>query len=174
MAPTSRPLADLRVLDLTDGRGDICGRLLADLGADVLRIEPPIGVESRRRAPFGPDGSSLHFAVRNADKRSAVLDLRNPEALADREIFLRLIADVDVVLESWAPGTLADLELGPDVLLTANPELVMASLTDFGQTGPDRNLASTDDVVFALSGWQARSPLTPQPPLAEHPRAIAF
>jgi len=165
MAPTSRPLADLRVLDLTDGRGDICGRLLADLGADVLRIEPPTGVESRRKAPFGPDGSSLHFAVRNADKRSAVLDLRNPEALADRQIFLRLIPDVDVVLESWAPGTLADLELGPDVLLTANPELVMASLTDFGQTGPDRNLASTDDVVFALSGWQALSGVPDKPPL---------
>ena len=165
MAPTSRPLADLRVLDLTDGRGDICGRLLAELGADVISIEPPTGVESRRQAPFGPDGSSPHFAVRNADKRSAVLDLRNPEALADRQIFLRLIPDVDVVLESWAPGTLADLELGPDVLLTANPELVMASLTDFGQTGPDRNLASTDDVVFALSGWQALSGVPDKPPL---------
>ncbi|MEE3354466.1 MAG: CoA transferase, partial [Actinomycetota bacterium] len=78
MASTARPLADLRVLDLTDGRGDLCGRMLGDLGADVLRIESPAGVASRRRAPFGPEGRSLHFAVRNAGKRSAVLDLEGP------------------------------------------------------------------------------------------------
>ena len=60
-----------------------------------------------------------------------------------------------MVVESWAPGTLDDLGIGPNVLLTANPSLVVASLTNFGQTGPDRNLVATDDVIFALSGWQA-------------------
>ena len=165
MTATDRPLVDLRVLDLTDGLGDLCGRLLADLGADVLRIEPSGGVASRRREPFGPDGSSLHFAVRNANKRSTVLDLQDPTTEADREAFLALVAEADVVVESWAPGTLDDLGLGPDVLLGANPDLIVASLTGFGQTGPDRDLAFTDDVVFALSGWQALSGVPDKPPL---------
>jgi len=162
MASTARPLADLRVLDLTDGRGDLCGRMLGDLGADVLRIEPPAGVASRLRTPIGPDGRSLHFAVRNSDKRSAVLDLGEA---GGRQHFLDLTADADVVVESWAPGTLDGLGIGPGVLMAANPELVVASLTDFGQTGPDRDLVATDDVVFALSGWQALSGVPDKPPL---------
>ena len=137
MYSTAHPLTDLRVLDLTDGLGDLCGRMLANLGANVLRIEPSTGVASRRRAPFGPDGKSLHFAVRNADKRSAVLDLHDSTGDADREHFLDLVAQADVLVESWAPGTLDDLGIGPDVLLAANPSLVLASLTSFGQTGPD-------------------------------------
>ncbi len=136
--------------------------MLADLGADVLRIEPPRGAATRRRAPFGPDGSSLHFAVRNSDKRSAVLDLGNP---ADRDRFMALVHEADVVVESWAPGTTDAMGIGPDVLRRDNPELVVVSLTDFGQTGPDRDLASTDDVVFALSGWQALSGVPDKPPL---------
>jgi len=172
MASTARPLVDLRVLDLTDGRGDLCGRMLADLGANVLRIEPPAGVASRRRAPFGPDGRSLHFAVRNAGKRSAVLNLEDPAGGADRERFLELVVEADVVVESWAPGALDDLGLGPNVLLAANPSLVVASLTGFGQTGPDRDLVATDDVIFALSGWQALSGVPHKPPLLL-PGAIA-
>ena len=131
MRSTTHPLTDLRVLDLTDSRGDLCGRMLANLGADVLKIEPSTGVASRRRAPFGPDGSSLHFAVRNADKRSAILNLADSTDDADRDRFLELVAEADVVVESWAPGTLDDLGIGPNVLLTANPSLVVASLTNF-------------------------------------------
>ena len=162
MTSTDRPLADLRVLDLADARGDLCGRMLANLGADVLRIEPPGGVASRGRTPVDDQGRSLHFAVRNADKRSAVLDLEDPH---DRGRFTALAAEADVVVESWAPGTMAGLGIGPDVLLAANPDLVVVSLTDFGQNGPDRDLVSTDDVVFALSGWQALSGVPHKPPL---------
>ena len=172
MQSTSSPLADLRVLDISGTRGDLCGRLLADLGADVLLLEPSNGADSRRRAPFGPDGSSLYFAVRNANKRSTVLDLTESDGCADRERFLALVGDADVVIESWSPGVMASFGLGPDVLLKANPELVVASLTDFGQTGPDRDLVSTGDVVFAPSGWQALSGIPEKPPLLL-PGAIA-
>ena len=162
MPTTQLPLEDLRVLDLTDFRGDLCGRLLGDLGADVLRIEPPGGAGSRTLPPFGPDGTSLHFAYRNTNKRSAVLDITTPTGRAE---LLDLVSQADVLVESFQPGALADLGLGPDVLMELNPELVMASLTYFGQTGPDRNLEATDDVVVALSGWLALSGVPDKPPL---------
>ena len=162
MPTTHSPLEDLRVLDLTDARGDLCGRLLGDLGADVLRIEPPVGAGSRTLPPFGPDGTSLHFAYRNTNKRSAVLDITTP---AGRAELLDLVSRADVLVESFRPGALADLGLGPDVLLERNPDLVMASLTYFGQTGPDRDLVATDDVVVGLSGWLALSGVPEKPPL---------
>ncbi|MDG2427163.1 MAG: CoA transferase [Acidimicrobiales bacterium] len=172
MPSTSSPLTDLRVLEVSGDRGDLCGRLLADLGADVLLVEPSSGAASRQRAPFASDGSSLYFAVRNANKRSAVFDLAAPLESADLDRFLTLISDTDVLIESWAPGAMSNLGLGPDVLLKVNPELIVVSLTDFGQTGPDRDLVSTDDVVFALSGWQALSGIPEKPPLLL-PGAIA-
>ncbi|MED5599574.1 MAG: CoA transferase [Actinomycetota bacterium] len=162
MPTTDRPLEDLRVLDLTDARGDLCARLLGDLGADVLRVEPPGGVHSRRFPPYGPDGRSLHFAYRNTNKRSTVLDLGTPEG---RISLLALVAEADVLVESFRPGALADLGIGPTVLLNLNPELVVASLTDFGQTGPDRELLATDDVLVAMSGWLALSGIPEKPPL---------
>ena len=110
MPTTQLPLEDLRVLDLTDFRGDLCGRLLGDLGADVLRIEPPGGAGSRTLPPFGPDGTSLHFAYRNTNKRSAVLDITTP---AGRAELLDLVSQADVLVESFRPGALADLAWGP-------------------------------------------------------------
>ncbi len=170
--PNHMPLAGLRVLDLCDVRGDLCGRLLADLGADVLRIEPPEGAASRRRPPFAPgsgsagstgsEAFSLHFAVRNANKRSAVLDLTTDDG---RARLLALAGEADVVVESFRPGHLAALGVGPDDLLAANPGLVVASLSDLGQTGPDRDLVVTDDVLFGLSGWLHLSGVPGKPPL---------
>ena len=162
MPTTHLPLDDLRVIDLTDSRGDLCGRLLGDLGADVLRVEPPGGVGSRTIPPFGPDGTSLNFAYRNTNKRSTVLDLTTPEGRMD---LLELATGADVLVESFRPGGLAALGLGPDVLMERNPDLVVASLTYFGQTGPDRDLEATDDVVVALSGWLALSGIPGKPPL---------
>ena len=162
MPTTNRSLEDLRVLDLTDARGDLCARLLGDLGADVLRVEPPGGVRSRSLPPYGPDGRSLHFAYRNTNKRSTVLDLGTPEG---RTSLLALVAEADVLVESFQPGALDDLGIGPTVLLDLNPELIVASLTDFGQTGPDRDLVATDDVVVAMSGWLALSGIPEKPPL---------
>jgi len=161
--PTSHlPLEHLRVIDLSDLRGDLCARLLGDLGADVLKVEPPGGVGSRILPPYGPDGTSLHFAYRNTNKRSTVVDITTP---AGRSVLLDLASEADVLVESFRPGRLSLLGLGPEVLMERNPDLVIASLTYFGQTGPDRDLEATDDVVVALSGWLALSGIPGKPPL---------
>ena len=102
-----RPLAGLRVIDLADEKGELCGRLLSDLGADVLRLEPLEGARSRNLPPFAPDGkTSLYFGFRNAGKRGATVDLETAEG---RESLLGLLADADILIESFAPGYLAGL-----------------------------------------------------------------
>ncbi|SVA60992.1 uncharacterized protein METZ01_LOCUS113846, partial [marine metagenome] len=162
MPPINRPLQGLRVIDLCHGRGDLCGRLLGDLGADVLLVEPPTGSTSRRLPPFGTDGTSLYFAYRNTNKRSAILDLSDQ---VDRDRLLSLAAHADVVVESFPPGHLASLGIGAENLAASNSDLVIASLTDFGQTGPYRDMESTDDVILGLSGWLALSGIPEKPPL---------
>ena len=98
----SRPLDGLRVLDSADEKGEFCGRILADLGADVIRVEPPGGALSRRLPPFAPDGeTSLYFAVRNAGKRGISLDLEDADG---RERLHRLLARSDVWIESGPPA----------------------------------------------------------------------
>lgn len=165
-----QPLTGLRVLDLADEKGELCGRLLADLGADVLRIEPPGGAKSRSFPPFAPNGTSLYFAYRNLNKRGSVLDL---EEKVGRESLLDLVGDADVLVEAFQPGFMAALGLGPEVLHTVNPELVVVSLTDFGQTGPDRDQVGTEDVIFARSGWLAVSGILGKPPLLA-PGSVAY
>src|SRR3954452_8380488 len=109
-------------LDLTDLRGQMCGKLLRDLGMTVVKIEPPGGDPVRRLGPFahdqpGPEGS-LRFAYLNAGKQSVVLDLAQP---ADREALLRLVRQADVLVESFTPGTLEALGLGEAELRAVNP-----------------------------------------------------
>jgi len=140
-------------LDLTDLRGQLCGRLLADLGMEVVKIEPPGGDPVRRLRPFerAADGSllSLPLACLNANKRSIVLDFQVEE---DRAAFFRLVEGADVVLESFSPGVLDSMGLGYRDLTAVNPRLVMASITGFGQSGPRRSFACSDIVAFAMSG----------------------
>jgi crotonobetainyl-CoA:carnitine CoA-transferase CaiB-like acyl-CoA transferase len=155
------PLAGLRVVDMADVKGELCGRYLADLGADVIRVEPPEGAASRRLPPFHDD-TSLYFAVRNANKRGVAIDLASADG---RERLLRLLETADVWIESTAPGTLAPLGLGPDDALARNPSLVITSVADFGQTGPYRDWLATDWVHVAMSGILGRSGLPGQPPL---------
>ena len=108
-------LDGIRILDLTNRRGEIAGRLLADLGAEVWKVEPPGGVDSRRLPPFGPTGESLYWAVYGAGKRCIELDL----ATAAGKVQLREWASTaDLLLESFAPGYLADLGLGEADLLS--------------------------------------------------------
>ena len=102
-------LSPYRVLDLTDHRGALAGRIFAQLGADVVQVEPPEGVDARRIGPFAPDGRSMTWAAHGAGKRSLVLD---PERSAHRELLRDLVARADFVLESRAPGEPA--WLGPD------------------------------------------------------------
>ena len=164
------PLHDVRVLDLADLKGELCGRLLGDLGADVLRVEPPTGSVSRGLPPFSPDGTSLYFAYRNTNKRGIVLDFDNPD---DRRTFRSLVMKADVVIESETPGKLQELDLGPEALINLNSDLIVASLTNFGQNGPDSRLEATDDTLVARSGWLATSGIPEKPPLLV-PGALAY
>jgi crotonobetainyl-CoA:carnitine CoA-transferase CaiB-like acyl-CoA transferase len=146
-------LAPYRVLDLTGPLGFLTGKILADLGADVVKVEPPGGDASRRWAPAlpGRDGQpqGLFWLAFNAGKRGITLDL---ESEADRARLRRLLQQADFVLESGAPGTLDALELGYERLRRDNPGLIFVSITPFGQTGPLRGALGSDLEIMALSG----------------------
>jgi crotonobetainyl-CoA:carnitine CoA-transferase CaiB-like acyl-CoA transferase len=147
-------LKGYRALDLTGLSGQLCGRMLADLGMEVIKIEPPGGDPVRNLAPFITSGDgkllSTTFAHLNAGKASKVLDLDKD---ADRVEFRKLVAASDVVLESFQPGEMDAKRLGYGDLATLNPGIVMASITPFGQTGPKKNFACNDLVALAQSGF---------------------
>jgi crotonobetainyl-CoA:carnitine CoA-transferase CaiB-like acyl-CoA transferase len=147
-------LKGFRALDLTGLSGQLCGRILGDLGMEVIKIEPPGGDPVRSLAPFvtSPDGKKLStvFAHLNAGKSSKVLDL---DQESDRAAFKRLVETADIVLESFQPGELDRKGLGYRDLAGINPGVVMASITAFGQTGPKKNLLYNDLVALAESGF---------------------
>lgn len=146
-------LAGLKVLDLTGHRGQLCARLLADMGADVIKVEPPGGDHARRIGPFLDDlphrDRSLFFWFYNLNKRSLTLDLDDPRG---RDILLRLARSADVVIESFRAGTPAKLGLDWPTLHRENPTLVLCSITPFGQTGPYRDFVADDTVLTAMGG----------------------
>ena len=150
------PLAGLRVLELADEKGQFCGKLLADLGADVIKIEPPGGEATRDTGPFLDDiphrDRSLAFWYYNTSKRGITLDLQTNDG---RAIFRRLAETADVILETFRPGYLASLRLDFDTLKVNNCGLVMCSLTPFGQTGPWRDFLSSDLLHMAAGGEMA-------------------
>lgn len=151
------PLAGYRVLDLADEKGQLCARLLAELGADVIKIEPPRdGDPTRQNGPFfkgdkGPN-TSLYWWAMNAGKRSITLQLRLEPG---RELLRRLVASSDIVIETNMPGTAAALGLDYASLSAANPGIVLVSITNFGQTGPYRDWRATDIVGAAMGGAMA-------------------
>lgn len=161
-------LTGLKVLDLTTARGHLCGRMLADMGADVIKIEPPGGDRARRIGPFLDDrphpDRSLFFWFYNLNKRSLTLDLRNPRG---REILLALACGADLAIESFAPGEIAELGIGWKELRAANPALILLSIAPFGQTGPYRDFAADDAVLTAMAGMlyvngsPGRAPIPP-------------
>jgi len=150
------PFQGLRVLELCDEKGHFTGKLLGDLGADVVKIEPPGGESCRDIGPFFDDvphrDRSLYFWHYNTSKRGITLDITRPEGAA---LLRRLASSTDVVLESFAPGTLDALELGFDALRAQNAGLVMCALTPFGQTGPWRDFVSSDLLHLAAGGEMA-------------------
>jgi benzylsuccinate CoA-transferase BbsE subunit len=152
------PLAGLRVLELADETGQFCGKLLGDLGADVVKIEPPGGEGSRRVGPFLDDiphpERSLSFWYYNTSKRGITLNLATADG---RALFERLAAASDVILETFRPGFLASLALDHETLCNQNPRLIMCSLTPFGQTGPWRDYLSSDLLHMAAGGEMASS-----------------
>ena len=147
-------LAPYRVLDLTDERGLLAGKILADLGADVVQIEPPGGNPARNIGPFYGDDprpeKSLFWWAYAANKRSITLDLEQKDGQA---LLKKMVAEADFLIESFAPGYLDNLGLGYDVLAEINPKLVMVSITPFGQDGPYSNYQATDIVGMALGGF---------------------
>jgi len=163
------PLAGLRVLDMADERGQLAGRILAELGADVVLVEPPGGARSRGYHPLH-EGASLHFAVRNFNKRSITIDI---DSAGGRSRLLTLLEGADIWLESSAPGRLARLGLDPAEVTSRFGQLVAVSMTDFGQSGPYRDWAGTDDVVVALAGELFRSGTLERPPLLV-PGSLAY
>ncbi|RDH79083.1 CoA transferase [Mycolicibacterium moriokaense] len=161
-------LADLRVLDLCDGDADAVTRLLADLGADVLKVEPPGGSGGRSRLP-AIAGASVTFALHNANKRCCVLD---PDSETDRGRFDRLAATADIVVDSGDTGLAALFGTSCAQLSRSNPQLVAMSVTDFGVDGPRASWTATDPVLYALSTALSRSgPTTGRPVLP--PNGIA-
>jgi crotonobetainyl-CoA:carnitine CoA-transferase CaiB-like acyl-CoA transferase len=147
-------LEDLRVLDLADGSGAMCGRILADLGADVIKIEPPGGDPARREPPFAGDvphaDRSLSWYAANLNKRGITLDLETPTG---RELFAKLAQKADVVIETPSAGRGLDY----DELARFNPRLVLATLTPYGLDGPLAGCPASDLEVTASSGslWLA-------------------
>ena len=147
-----RPLDGIRVLDLTRVlAGPYCTALLADLGAEVIKLEPARGDDYRHIGPF-LEGESALFHLNNRGKRSIALNLKAPEGLA---LARQIAGQSDVVVENFRPGVAEKIGLGPEDLREAHPGLIYARISGFGQTGPFRDLPAYDLVVQAMSGLMA-------------------
>jgi crotonobetainyl-CoA:carnitine CoA-transferase CaiB-like acyl-CoA transferase len=142
-------LGAFRVIDFTNERGLLAGRLLADLGADVIQVEPPGGSSARRIGPFTEDGESLYWEAYAANKRGVICDL---DASEGRELALSLAAEADFVFESEAPGTMARRGLAYDDVRRVNPGVVYTSITPFGSDGPKAHYADSELVLWAAGG----------------------
>jgi benzylsuccinate CoA-transferase BbsE subunit len=159
-------LEGLRVLDLAGPMGAYCGKLIADLGADVIRVEPPDGDVSRQLPPFyqgqpGPE-RSLYYWHFNTNKRGVTLNLESPSG---QDLFRQLARTADVVIETFQPGYLSSIGLGYDDLEKINPRLILTSITPFGQTGPFKDYVGEELVGQAaggllwMCGWPDRRPV---------------
>ncbi len=166
-------LASFRVLDLTDEKAFLCGRVLGDFGADVIKIEPPGGDPGRAIGPFYHDithpEKSLYWMAYNANKRGVTLNI---EAAEGREVFKKLVKSADFVIESFRPGHMARLGLGYENLRQINPGIIVTSITSFGQSGPWRDYKGSDIALWALSSYmyvtgdEDRPPVCPSFPQA--------
>ncbi|MDD9905713.1 MAG: CoA transferase [Rhodospirillaceae bacterium] len=146
-------LSHLKVLDLTSNlSGPYCAMILADQGADVIKIERPnVGDDMRLTPPF-INGESAPFMSANRNKRSVILDLKTEEGLAD---FKRLAADADILIENFKPGTADRIGIGYDAMRTLNPRLIYCSISGFGQTGPYASRGGFDLISQAMTGLAA-------------------
>ncbi len=165
---TPGALSHLRIIEYGDIPAAYAARWLGDLGADIIKVEPPGGDPSRALPPFagnvqGPE-RSLTFINANLNKRSIILDVTGSET--DREAFSDLLAGADAFIEATPPGTLESLGLGQDVLLTRNPYLVTTSMTPFGQWGPYADYKGGHAVIEALSGFMSAHGDDQMPPVA--------
>ena len=149
-ANLTRSFAGLRVLDFsTTIAGPHCTRMLADMGAEVIKIESAEGETMRTRPPVR-NGSSTAFGQLNVGKKSLVLDLKSPDAI---EIIRRLVASADILLENFRPGVMRRLKLDYGSLHELNPKLIYCSISGYGQTGPSSELPAYAPVIHAASGY---------------------
>ena len=157
------PLAGLKVIEMGSFiAGPFCGQLLADFGADVVKLEPPgTGDAMRQWGVSKRDGKSLWWPVIARNKQSVTLDLRQPDG---RDLARRLIGQADVLVENFRPGTLEDWGLGPDVLKAENPGLIVARVSGFGQTGPYAKRAGFGSVAEAMAGMRHLAGYPDRPP----------
>jgi benzylsuccinate CoA-transferase BbsE subunit len=146
-------LGNIRVLDMTGPTGAYSTKLLADLGADVIRIEPPGGDPMRRIGPFVNDQQdpekSLYFFHFNTSKRSVTLNLETEKG---RELFKKIVTTADILVETFRPGYLAEIGLGYNSLRGINPKLILVSISGFGQSGPYKDYETADIVALAMIG----------------------
>ena len=171
--PMEALLAPFRVLDLTDEKGFLCGRVLGDFGADVIKIETPGGDPGRAIGPFYHDvpdpEKSLYWLSYNCNKRGITLNI---EATEGQAIFKNLVKSADFVIESFRPGHLAGLGLGYQNLRQIKPGIIMTSITSFGQSGPWKDYKGSDIALWALSSYmyvtgdEDRPPICPSFPQA--------
>ena len=168
-------LSGCRVLDVTNEVGFLCGKILGDLGADVIKIEPPGGDPARNIGPFYKDipdpEKSLLWWYANLNKRGITLNLETPDG---RDVFKRLVKGADFVVESFEPGYMAGLALGYADLERLNPRLVMTSITPFGQTGPYAHYRGTDLVGMGMGGMQILFGEPDRPPIRSSCRQFYF
>lgn len=156
-------LEGIRILDLTRVlAGPYATMLLADLGAEVVKIEPPEGDDTRRIGPPFVDGVSAYYLAVNRSKKSVVLDLKSDR---DRARFERLVPTADALVENYRPGVMERLGLGSDRLRGLNPRLVQCSITSFGERGPMRDLPAFDLVIQAWSGAMSVTGEPGRPPV---------
>jgi len=145
-----QPMDDIRVLDLSRVYAAPAGAMtLGDLGADVIRVEPPGGSDSMRE--WGPfvNGESTYYMSANRNKRSVTIDLKDPSG---KKLFLDLVRTADVVIENFKTGTMKKLGIGYESLKEVNPGIILCSVTGFGHTGPLSNNPGFDPVIQAMSG----------------------
>src|SRR6058998_3969885 len=160
---TTGALDGLRVLDLSNQlSGPYCAMLLGDLGADVIKVEHPVGGDNARQGAPHVNGESAPFMTVNRNKRSITVDLKAPDGLA---IVRRLAARDDVVLENWRPGTAARLGLGYDNVRRLNPRVIYCSISGFGQTGPYASRGGFDRIAQGMSGLMSINGEEDGPPL---------
>ena len=146
-------LDDVRVLELGGELGAWCGKLLADMGADVIKVEPPTGDETRGYPPFFNDepdkNQSLYFWYYGTNKKSVTLDLKTDEG---KSLFRKLAASADVIVDGFPPGFLHDLGVGYEAIRQIRPGIVMAAISPFGQDGPYGDYVATDLTALAFGG----------------------
>jgi benzylsuccinate CoA-transferase BbsE subunit len=146
-------LSGCRALDLTDENGFLCGKILADLGADVIKIEKPEGDPSRRIGPFWSDiphpEKSLYWFAYNSNKRGITLNIETTDG---RKIFRELVKTADFIIESFPPGFMDNLDMGYVALDSIKKGIILTSITPFGQAGPYKDFQISDIVTMGMSG----------------------